>query len=136
MRLAALLIGALIAAQGVFGLAAPEAFLSAITFVQTPPVIYGAAVIRVTFGLVLLRVAPLSRTPMSLRILGSLIVLGGLLTPFFGVRIGHAILESWSSGGDGVIRVWAGFSLILGAFILYTVAPRRIAERSEVLQRS
>jgi hypothetical protein len=123
---AALIIGLAIAAQGVFGLAAPEAFLNALTFVQTPPVIYVAAVIRLAFGVVLFRVAPASRTPTILRVLGSLIVLGGLLTPFFGVRIGHAILSSWAVGGPGVVRVWAGVSLALGVFIVYSVEPWRI----------
>jgi hypothetical protein len=126
--IAALLIGLAIAAQGIFGIAAPETFASAITFVQTPPVIYVAAVIRVAFGVALFRAAPLSRTPTILRALGSLIVFGGLLTPFFGVRIGHAILDSWSEGGPSVVRVWAGASLALGVLIVCTVAPRRIGE--------
>jgi hypothetical protein len=123
--LAALLVGLVIAAQGIFGLAAPEAFLNALSFVQKPPVIYAAAIIRVAFGVVLFQAAPTSRTPMMLRILGSLIVLGGLLTPFFGVGIGQAILDSWMAGGPGVVRIWAGVSFALGVFILYSVASWR-----------
>jgi hypothetical protein len=123
--LAALLIGLALTAQGIFGIAAPDSFVSAITFVQEPPVIYVAAIIRVAFGVVLFRVAPLSRTPTILRIFGSLIALGGLLTPFVGVRIAQVILDSWSAGGSGVVRVWAGASLALGVFIVYAVAPWR-----------
>jgi hypothetical protein len=123
--LAALLVGLVIAAQGIFGLAAPEAFLSALSLVQKAPVIYAAAVIRVAFGVVLFQAASLSLTPMILRIVGSLIVVGGLLTPFFGVRISQAILDSWLAGGSGVVRIWAGVSFALGVFILYSVAPWR-----------
>jgi hypothetical protein len=126
VRFAALLIGLVIAAQGIFGIAAPDPFVDALTYVQAPPVIYVAAVIRVAFGVVLFRAAPVSRTPTILRILGSFIVLGGLLTPFFGVRIGHAILDAWSAGGPGVVRLWAGVSLALGVFIVYAVAPWRL----------
>lgn len=131
MSFAALLIGLVIAAQGIFGIAAPEAFLSALSFVQKPPVIYAAAVIRVVFGVVLFRAASSSRTPTILRIVGSLIVLGGLLTPFLGVPIGRAILDSWSAGGAGVVRLWAGVSFALGAFIIYSVAPRRVTHPSD-----
>jgi len=53
MAIAALLIGLLIAAQGVLGLAAPELFASVVMAFQTPPVIYLAAVIRIAFGVVL-----------------------------------------------------------------------------------
>lgn len=124
MTLAALLIGLAIAAQGIFGIAAPDAFVRALRLVQTPPVLYVAAVIRVAFGIVLVRAAPASRTPTFLRALGCLIVFRGLLTPFFGVRIGHAILDSWSTGGPGVVRLWAGVSLALGASIVYATTPR------------
>jgi hypothetical protein len=122
VALVALFIGLVIAAQGVFGLAAPEVFLRALRYIQTPPVIYLAAAIRVVFGVVLFRAAPESRAPTFLRVLGFVIVIGGLLTPFFGVRIGHAILDWWSAGGPPLVRAWAGFSLALGVFIVYAVA--------------
>jgi len=120
--LVALFIGLVIAAQGVFGIAAPDVFLRTLRYIQTPPVIYLAAAIRVVFGVVLFRVAPESRAPKFLRVLGVAIVIGGLLTPFFGVRIGHAILDWWSAGGPPLVRSWAGCSLALGVFIVYAVA--------------
>ena len=125
MALVALLIGLAIAAQGILGIVAPDVFLRALRSIQTPPVIYLAAVIRVVFGVVLLRAAPASRAPRILRVLGFVIVIGGLLTPFIGVRIGHAILDWWSAGGPPLVRVWAGVSLALGVFIVYAVAPNR-----------
>lgn len=67
MSLAALVIGVAIAAQGIFGIAAPEAFVRVLRAIQTPPLIYAAAVVRVAFGVVLFRAAPASRTPGVLR---------------------------------------------------------------------
>lgn len=131
MALMALFIGLTIAAQGVFGLAAPDVFLRTLRLVQTPPVIYVAAVVRVAFGIVLFRAAPVSRVPTFLRALGLVIAIGGLITPIFGVRIGHAILDWWSTGGPPLVRAWAGFSLALGALIAYAVAPNRTRNHHE-----
>lgn len=95
----ALVIGALLVLQGILGIAAPDLFLKTLRFIQTPPVIYLAAVVRVAFGVVLLRAAPVSRAPTFLRVFGLLIVIGGLLTPFLGVWAAHVILDWWSEAG-------------------------------------
>ena len=128
MALAALLIGLLIALQGVLGIAAPELFVRIVRFFQDPPVIYLAAVLRIVFGVVLVRAAPASRVPGVLRLLGFLIAIGGVLTPFVGVRFAHAILDSWSAGGNALVRMWAGGSLVLGVLIVYAVVRNRRAE--------
>ncbi len=125
MTLLALFIGLLILAQGILGLAAPELFVSVIRFFTTPPVVYLGAVIRVLFGIVLIRAASVSRARWGLRILGFIILIGGLLTPFFGVRAANAILSLWSAGGPGLVRIWAGVSLALGIFVIYAVLPNR-----------
>lgn len=124
MPLLALLIGVLLAVQGLVGIAAPDVFLNIIRFMQTPPVIYVAAVLRVTFGIVLVAAAPGSRAPMFLRVFGSIIVIGGLLTPFIGVWAGQHILDWWAAGGVGLVRMFAGVSLALGVLVVYAVARR------------
>ena len=127
MAVLAVLIGALITALGVLGLVWPGAFVSLVRFFQVSPVIYVAAVARVVIGVVLVRAAPASRAPGVLRILGLVVAIGGLLTPFVGVRAADVILGWWASGGPGVVRVWAGFALVLGVIILLAAAPRRRA---------
>jgi hypothetical protein len=126
MPVAALVIGLLIIVQGVVGLVAPEFFLRLIQSIQTPPIIYFAAVVRIAFGIVLVLAAPLSRAPIALRILGALIVLGGAMTPFFGVRLADIILGWWSQG-PGIIRAWATAALVLGVFIVYATGFKRRA---------
>lgn len=128
MPLLALVIGVLLVMQGLVGIAAPDVFLSAVRFMQTPPVIYGAAVLRVAFGIVLMGAASGSRAPRFLRVLGFLMVIGGLLTPFAGVWIAQHILGWWTTGGHGLVRVFAGVSLALGALVVYAIARRRQAE--------
>jgi hypothetical protein len=98
-----------------------------VRFFQLPPVIYVAAVVRVLIGVVLVRAAPASRAPGVLRVLGVVVAIGGLLTPLVGTRAAEVILGWWTSGGPAVVRVWAGFALVLGVIILYAVAPKRRA---------
>jgi hypothetical protein len=121
----ALLVGMLIVAEGILGIAAPDPFLKAVRSFQTTPVIYLAAAIRLVFGVVLVRAAPTSRAPRVLRVFGYLMVIGGLLTPFVGGQAARVILDWWSAGGPGLVRVWAAAAAALGIFIVYLVAPKR-----------
>ena len=122
-RVAATFIGVLIVLQGLVGLAAPDVFTGVVKAMQVPPMLYVAAVIRTAFGLVLLFASRDSRMPWGLRVLGGLMLAGGLLTPFFGPEIAKVILASWSEGGTATVRLWAAGSLALGAFILHAVRP-------------
>jgi hypothetical protein len=125
VSLAAILVGVFFAAQGILGIAGPDVFLSLLRVVQTPPVLYLTAVIRFAFGVVLLYAAPGSRAPVALRVLGILILIGSVLAPFFGARLGHALLDWWSAGGPSRVRAWAALSLALGVFIIFAVARGR-----------
>ena len=125
MALSALLIGVLLVVQGILGIIAPDVFVSSIRFIQTPPVLYLAVVLRVVFGVVLIRAAPGSRAPKFLRVFGCIIFIGGLLTPFVGVQAAHLILGWWSAGGPALVRVWAGVSLALGVCTVYAAGHDR-----------
>ncbi len=118
MLVAARIIGGLILVQGFVGLAAPNLFLQLIQLVQTPPTLYVAAVVRIAFGVVLVLAAPMSRAPWPMRILGVLVIAGGVLTPFIGVHIANVILGWWSQGSE-VVRAWAAAALLLGSLIIY-----------------
>ena len=86
---------------------------------------YLAAVLRVVFGVVLVRAAPASRTRKFLRVFGFIIIAGGVLTPFIGVWAAQHILGWWSAGGPALVRVFAGVSLVLGVLIIYAVGAKR-----------
>lgn len=137
MPLLALLIGLLLVGQGLLGIAAPDEFLRTIRFMQTPPVIYLAAILRVAFGIVLVSAASGSRAPRFLRVFGFIIIIGGLLTPFAGVWAAQHILGWWTAGGPALVRVFGGVSLALGGLVVYAVARLRKAEgRDESSTRS
>jgi hypothetical protein len=125
MTYAAIVVGVFFAAQGLLGIASPDVFLRVLRVVQTPPVLYLAAVIRFAFGVALLYAAPASRAPVALGILGGLIIIGSLLAPFLGARFGHALLDWWAAGGAFRVRLWAALSLALGIFIIYAAARGR-----------
>lgn len=121
MRIAAAVIALLITTQGLFGLAAPDHFLRLVQAFQVPPVIYLAAIVRIAFGLVLLRVATRSRLRIVLRLLGAFMVAGGVLTPFVGASLAQVILGWWSAGGAPTIRLWATASVLIGLFIALAI---------------
>ena len=93
----------------------------------TPVGIYIVAALRIGIGLLLARVAPVSRAPKTLRILGVIAVLGGVATLFLGAERGQAILEWWSAQGPVLIRLGPGLALVLGGFIAYALTPGRRA---------
>ena len=119
---AAFLIGILILLQGAVGLIFPEFFHGVVRSIQVPPVLYIAAAVRVIFGLILLLAAPRARFTVALRILGALILAGGLLTPFVGVQMAQVILAWWAHGSS-IIYVFAGMAIALGSFITYATRP-------------
>ena len=126
MRWLASLVGLIIAAIGILGMAAPMVFLDVTAFTLTQVGLYVAAALRVAIGLVLITAAASSRLPRTLRILGALIVVGGVFTAFLGVERARAMVDWWSAQGPIVMRGWAALAMIFGLFIIYAVAPRRL----------
>ena len=74
--------------------------------------------------------APTSRAPKTLRILGVVIIVAGLVTPLVGVERARMIVEWWAAQGSAFMRVWAGFVFALGLLLAYAVVPRRLRLRS------
>lgn len=127
MRWLALLVGLTIAAIGILGIVAPMVLLDAFRSSQTQLGLYVVATVRVAFGLFLIGAAAASRLPRTLRVLGAVIIVAGIITPFVGVERTRAILDWWSAQGTIFMRGWAVIALIFGLFIIYAIAPRRQA---------
>jgi len=96
-----------------------------VAFFQKPTVIYVAAALRVAIGVILVFSAPGARLPIFLRLFGGVIIVGGVLTPFFGARFAYTILDWWRQEGSALVRVFATISLLLGVLTLYALTPRR-----------
>ncbi len=128
MRWLAFIIGLIITAIGILGIAAPTLLFDVMALALTQVGLYIAAALRVAFGLVLIAAAAASRLPRTVRILGTLIVVAGVITPFFGLERARAMVAWWSTQGPTFMRGWAVLAVIFGLFIIYGVAPRRLAD--------
>ena len=85
------------------------------------------AAVRIAFGLTLISVAPASRAPRALRLLGYVIVILGVTTlaTLLAVAPARGAIDAWLEQGPGVIRLTGVPILALGAFVAYACAPQR-----------
>ena len=128
MKLLAMALGLVVAAIGVLGVAAPSVLLEFGQPLLTTNALYIVAAVRVMFGSILLWVAPVSRTPKILRVLGAFIIIAGVFTPFFGVERSRAMFDWWSTQGPLFTRAWPFVAVGFGLFIAYAAtSPRRSA---------
>ena len=125
MRIAALLVALFAIVVGVVGIVTPDSLMTIGRYVATPVGLYVIAAIRVAIGVVLMLVAPTSRVPRTLRVVGAVVVVAGLATPLFGVERTRAILDWESTQGTALMRVVAGLVLAIGGFIAFAVATGR-----------
>ncbi len=125
MRIAASFVALFAIVVGVVGIFMPDSLITIGRYVATPAGLYAIAAIRVAIGLVLMLVAPTSRVPRTLRVVGAVVLVAGLATPLFGVERTRAILDWESTQGTALIRVVAGLVLAIGGFIAFAVATGR-----------
>jgi hypothetical protein len=127
MRLLGFFVASFIALVGLTGVLAPDCLMAIGRHTVTPGGIYIVAVLRIGLGLTLAWLAPVSRAPTTLRILGVVAVIAGVATLYLGTERAQAILEWWSGQGPLLIRLGGGIALVLGGFIAYALTPRRSA---------
>jgi hypothetical protein len=126
----AFVIGLLILAFGAVGIIAPSGLVWIAQHSVTSGVFYVVATVRVAFGLVLISVAPVSRSPKALRVLGYIILITGITTAMMGlvaIERAHAIIEWWLQQGSVVVRITGIPVMALGGFVAYACAPARRA---------
>lgn len=122
IRYAALLFAMVIVMMGMFGLAAPSAFLDAITFFQAGPRIYLVSAIRLVIGTAIYLAAPEARWPKGVRLAGGLLLVLGVLTPIAGNPLPSVEFGWWAAD---FIRPWAFATILFGGFIIAAVVPPR-----------
>jgi len=121
----ALLLGAIIAGLGAWGLAVPEEFGAAIGEIPKRINVYGIAAIRVAIGVILMLAAGSSRAPFLLGALGLIIVLGGLATPFMAAPLRQSVERWLAGGGPNAMRGWCALALVAGTFAVWATMPKR-----------
>lgn len=128
LKLLATVMSLAIAGLGVLGVVAPTVLFDFGRSLLTPPALYWVAAVRIVFGAMLILVATESRMPRTLRVIGILIVVAGLLTPLFGTeRLGEVL--AWFSGQAPFhVRIVALVPFVIGLFIVYAInSHRRVA---------
>jgi len=120
-----MLIGFLIIVAGVIGVATPDTLVHFGRQVVTPAGLNIVAVLRVVIGLVLILAASRSRMPTTLRVVGAVIFIAGIATPFFGVDRARVILNWGSAQGPMLIRLVGVLAVAAGSFLVYAVTSTR-----------
>lgn len=130
MKTLAFGLALVIMAVGIVGIFVPSGYVWIAQHVATLGAIYIIATVRVAFGLVLISAASVSRAPKTLRVLGYLIVIAGIMTALMGLvameRV-RAIIEWVLQQGTGFVRLTGVLVLAIGGFIAYACAPARHA---------
>ena|ERR1043166_5189203 len=128
MRVLGLAVGGVVILASAISFAAPDLRLSLERSAFTPAGLYAIAALRLAVGLLFVLAAPASRAPRTLRALGVVVVVAGLLTPWVGVERARAIVNRASSAGPLVLRLDAIVGIVLGGFLVYVFrAPTRDA---------
>ena len=128
MRIVVLFVAVLLIAAGVAGIIAPDSLTELRrTYMVTPRGLYAMGTVRVAIGLLLILSASSSRTPKTLRALGVLVCVQGLIQgvggQFVGLDRARAILE-WEAVHTGLLRIGALMALATGGFVAFTVTLR------------
>ena len=124
----AFVFGLCISAVGASGILAPSGVVWLAQHFVTSGSFYVLAAVRMAFGLILISVAPASRAPKALRVLGYVILVLGITTALIGlvaIERARGTIEWWLQQGPGLVRLTSVFILALGGFVAYACAPGR-----------
>lgn len=128
MKTLAFMFGLCISAVGAVGVLAPSGLVWLAQHFSSSSEFYVLAMVRIAFGLVLIRVASASRAPKALRVLGYVIVILGVTTALTGlvaIEQARGTIEWWVQQGSGFQRPTSVLVLALGGFVAYACAPAR-----------
>ncbi len=125
LKFLAVALCALLTVVGLGVMLAPLTMAEVGRWMQTPGGLYGTAALRIVMGASLVGVAPASRLPRTLRIIGTLIILVGLITPLFGVERAKLVLDWWVAQGTTFMRIWALFPVAFGLFLIHAIVGKR-----------
>jgi hypothetical protein len=115
---------ALTATVGALGIVSPTRLAELIVLIQEPAGLYVAAGFRLLFGGALLGVASGSRAPLTLTIIGWMLIFAGIMMPLVGVEYMREIVRWWLALDPGFSRIWGVVTVMLGGLLGYAVVPR------------
>ena len=123
MAFVALAVCLVTAVLGALGVASPERFASVLRRLSTARGLYVGAAVRLVLGVALFSSAPESRAPDTMRVLGVIFGVGGLVMPLYGRQRYRRILEWFLALGPRFTRAWGAVALAFGLVVAYAVVP-------------
>jgi hypothetical protein len=129
MRQLATVVGMLIVFVGLVGVITPHEIAPIGRYIVTRNGLYIVAVLRICIGIVFILAAPASRMPRTVRFIGVVVLIGGIITPFFGVDRSRSVLDWWISRSSIFMRLAGVVAMAAGAFIIGAVGLVRRAEK-------
>jgi hypothetical protein len=106
---------------GIYGLASPTGMRSFVSRFGSKAGFWTAVVLRLVFGVALWRVAPVSRMPAVLEVLGVLSSASAIALLLLGAPRLQVLVSWWSRQSGVVVRAWSAAAVALGASILWSV---------------
>jgi hypothetical protein len=130
MKAAGLVVALLTIVIGVLGLVSPESGTTARRlYFATPAGLVTAAGVRLAMGLVVILVAPRSRTPRTLRALGALMCLQAVSATLLGPERAREVLE-WEATHPALLRVGAVIAAAAGGFLVFSITTATHSRRA------
>jgi membrane-bound ClpP family serine protease len=125
LKVIATVMSLAISGLGVLGIVAPALLLGLGGALVAPPALYWVAAVRVVFGALLILVAAQSRFPRTLRVIGAVILVAGLITPLVGTERVGEVFAWFSSQPASLVRTIALVPFVVGLFFVYVINRRR-----------
>ena len=125
MNLIVALIGWIIVAIGLFGIAWPHLMPEAVLGWPPDLLLYITVGTRIVLGLLLFFAAPSCRLPRFTRVIGVIAVLSGIVSALIGANRLESIVQWMSAKPTAVIRLMYTLDIILGAFLVYSGSQKR-----------
>jgi hypothetical protein len=119
------LIGWIIVAIGLLGIARPHLMLTAVLGWPPDVLLYVTVGTRIVLGLLLFFAAPSCRLPRFTRVIGVIAVLSGIVSALIGASRLESIVQWTSAQPTEVIRLMYTLDIILGAFLAYSGSQKR-----------
>lgn len=117
MKAVALLIAALLLLLGLTGILWPEGLMELVKYSSKAPGFYLLAFARAIIGGFLAAAAVATRTPKTVRVIGILIFIGGILVVVAGQQRAQQMTDWWIAKGPDALRIAACLPLAVGCFI-------------------
>ncbi|MFH1830259.1 MAG: hypothetical protein ABH871_05745 [Pseudomonadota bacterium] len=113
-------IGILIAVLGVVFSTMPSLMTAVFEFVKKGKNVYGAAVIRIVLGGLLLWASPVATIMWMPLVIGILMVASGILIFVLGIARCHAFISWWEAKPEHLRRAMAIVAAFIGILLIYS----------------